>query len=134
MIPQLGQPVQGAQPGQVDPQQQMIQLAQALGIGPQQIQGYALGLGLEELMKKLQPKQPKQPAGAQAGGQTFMNKQVQGAGPLRSGTTPDQLTQLVQLILSSPQFSQQLPKMPNVPSNMPSPVAGIPGVPGPTFG
>ena len=81
-----------------------------------------------------QPGQPgvaQRPPQPQAGGQVQINKQVPGAGPLRSGTTQEQLMALASLLMS-PAFGQQLARLPFVRPNQPSAPAGIPGVPGPT--
>ena len=76
------------------------------------------------------PGQPQRPPQPQAGGQVAINKQVPGSGPLRSGTTQQQLMALASLLMS-PAFSQQLARLPMVRPNQPSAPAGIPGVPGP---
>jgi hypothetical protein len=123
---------------------------------PDMLQGAMLAKGLEEYSKAMKPKQPpgmpSGPAGTpgtpgvppggqaqqpprppqpQAGGQIAINKQVPGSGPLRSGTTQQQLMALASL-LSSPAILQQLARLPFVRPNQPSAAAGIPGVPGPT--
>jgi len=109
-------------------------LQQQMGnrLTPDMIQGAMLAKGAEQYSKALKPKQPKQPTGPQLGGQVSLNKQVPGAGPLRSGTTPQQMEMLAQL-LSMPGFIQSLMAQGMVQRNAASPQAGIPGVPGPTF-
>src|SRR3972149_4563839 len=109
-------------------------LQQQMGnrLTPDMIQGAMLGKGAEQYSKALKPKQPKQPTGPQLGGQVSLNKQVPGAGPLRSGTTPQQMEMLAQL-LSMPGVIQWLLVQGRVQRNPASPQAGIPGVPGPTF-
>ena len=119
--------------GDIDPQ--LLQfLVQKMGsaVTPQVIQGFMLGLGAQSLTKQMKPKGPPTPKQPQAGGQVASNKQVPGQGPLRSGTQPDQIQALAQM-LSNPQIGQQISKMPAVPPRMASPQAGIPGVPGPTI-
>ena len=137
------------------------QLSRILGpkLNADHIQGALLAKGAEEFSKSLKPKQPagaspgqpgmpgqqapsmpgqpgqpgvaQRPPQPQAGGQVQINKQVPGAGPLRSGTTQEQLMALASLLMS-PAFGQQLARLPFVRPNQPSAPAGIPGVPGPT--
>lgn len=109
-------------------------LMQTMGqsLSPEMMKGALLAKGAEKYSQALRPKQPKQPAGPQLGGQVSVNKQVPGPGPLRSGTTPNQLAILAQL-LTMPGFARALLSQGMVQKNAASPQAGIPGVPGPTF-
>ena len=134
-------------------------LARMLGprLKPEHLEGALLAKGAEAFSKGLeqkgqsaqsqqprmpgvQPGQPAQPGQqpmqrppsppqSQAGGQVQINKQVPGAGPLRSGTSIQQLQALVAL-LANPMIAQQMARMPPVQPNMASPQAGLPGVPG----
>lgn len=111
-------------------------LARMLGnrLTPQHIEGALLAKGAEEYGKSLKPKPPPgQGPEPQAGGQVTVNKQVPGAGPLRSGTTPEQIAALAS-ILGMPGMGQNLAKLPPMQPHAASPQAGIPGVPGPTMG
>ena len=110
-------------------------LAKMLGpqLTPAHIQGALLAKGMEEYSKALKPKEPPVPKNPQMGGQVQVNRQIPGPGPLRSGTSQDQLALLAQL-LSNQGLGQQLARMGMVPPRQPSPVPGIPGVPGPTMG
>ena len=142
-------------PDQIDPML-MAYLSKVLGprLNADHVQGALLVKGMESLSKQMQPKaqpqqqmpmqpgmnplsaqqpQPRKPPGPQAGGQVTINKQVPGAGPLRSNTQPWQLEALAAL-LSSPQFGMQLARLPMMPPRSAAPAQGIPGVPGPQFG
>jgi hypothetical protein len=123
-------------PGEINPQ--LLQfLVQKMGnrLTPEMMQGAILAMGFLDISKKIksqEPKGPPKPKQMQSGGQVEINKRVQGPGPLRSGTTQQQLIQLAS-VLANKNIGQQLAKMPMVPPRSPSPQIGIPGVKGPQF-
>lgn len=120
--------------GEINPQLlQFLVTKMGERVTPDVIQGFLLGLGAQNLSKMMKPKQPPVPKNPQAGGQVSINRNVPGPGPLRSGTTPQQI-QALAMLLASPQMGMQLSKLPAVPPRRSSPAVGIPGVKGPTFG